>query len=489
MSLTATRPRHDARAAARELPTERLVVAGVAALTAIAFALRFSQIHQSLLGDEVFSYWDIRGRGFGAVLTNVHTGGENSPPLFFLLAWLSAKLGDPTVWLRLPSIVLGSLTVPVIYAIGRETLGRITGLVAATFFAISPFTVYYGTEGRPYATMTFFVTLSTFALLKAVKSRETRWWVLYTASATAAAYSHYTGIFVLLVQGLWSLWRCRDRLRQPLIANAAAAVLYLPWLPQLRGKQLGVIGYLYPLTASNVLKDWPRSLVGYVSASLNQIPTVWGLAVLGLTVIGGLAFVLHRWWRTTPRRLDPGSHLLLLAALALATPVGLLLYSMLFTDLWLPRGLSASIPAAMLVIAALALALPNRVRWVAIGAIAVTLALGTARSFGPDYVREPYRAMAAYVDRVAKPRDSVLVFSFIGQPAIASMVHVPNPVQNATLKTYVDVRHHSYAYLFLDLRIAAALGIKAPHLPWLHLLRTKLYRGSLPTELLVYYRS
>jgi hypothetical protein len=124
----------------------RLIAVG--GLAAVTVFLRFSQIHQSLVGDEVFTYRDIAGRSFQSVLTNVHTGGENSPPLYFVLAWASAKLGDPTVWIRLPSIIAGAAIVPVIYAIGRETVGRAAGLVAAAIFALGPFSFYYGVEAR-----------------------------------------------------------------------------------------------------------------------------------------------------------------------------------------------------------------------------------------------------------------------------------------------------------------------------------------------------
>ena len=57
-------------------------------------------------------------------------------------------------------------------------------------------------------------------------------------------------------------------------ANGLAALLYVPWLPHLRGKELGVIGFLYPLTAANAVKDWIRSLSGYVWASLGKIPAL-----------------------------------------------------------------------------------------------------------------------------------------------------------------------------------------------------------------------
>jgi hypothetical protein len=489
VSLTAARARSDAQPqTGRRLAVEPATLA-VVALTAFAFALRFSQIHQSLLGDEVFTYQDIHGRSFGAVLTTVHTGGENSPPLFFLLAWLTAKLGDATVWIRLPSVVLGAATVPLVYVLGRQTVGRLAGLTGAALFAISPFTVYYGSEARPYATMTFFVALSTVALLRAVETRELPWWTLYVLAAVAAAYTHYTSVFVLVVQGGWSIWRCRDRLRQPLIASAVAAALYLPWLPQLRGKELGVIGGLYPLTAGNVVKDLVRWLVGYVWASLTQIPGTWGLVVIGACLLAGLAAVLARWRRTGSPRPDWAASWLLIVALAVATPVGLLLYSIAATDLWLPRGLSASIPAAMLVIGALLVAVPGRARIVAVGAVLVTLAVGTITSLGPDYVREPYRAMAAYVDQHARPQDRVVVFSFIGQPAIAAMIHRPHPVLSPTGFKYDSVPHGAYLDLFLDDHVAQRLNLRTPHPAGFTLVSHTHYRGSLPTELLVYRRS
>ncbi len=197
---------------------------------------------------------------------------------------------------------------PLVYAIGRETVGRTAALIGAAFFAISPFTVYYGTEARPYATMTFFVALSTLALLRAVATREPRWWILYVVAAGAAAYTHYTSIFVLVVQAAWSIWRCRDRLRPPLIATGVAVLVYLPWLPHLRGKELGVIGGLYPLTAGHVIKDSVRFLAGYAFASLSDIPGGWGLVVIGACVALGVATVLRRWWRCGAEASIPPRH-------------------------------------------------------------------------------------------------------------------------------------------------------------------------------------
>jgi mannosyltransferase len=421
-----SRPR-SAAATVRRLAADRslLILAGLVVFT---FVLRFSQIHQSLYGDEVYTYQDIYGKSFRAVLTNVNTGAENSPPLFFLFAYATAKLGDPTVWIRLPSIVLGAATLVCVFLIGQETIGRRAGLVAAALLAVSPFSFYYGVEARPYATMAFFVAASTWFLLRALDTDRRAYWALFVLASAGAAYSHYTSIFVLAVEGSWALWIRRDRIRAPLTACALAALLYTPWIPNLRGKALAVIGSLQPLTPHNVLIDLMRPIAGYPYAPLSAIPTIPGLIVIFVCALAGGACLLrarlgakvsglaaagsaretgrwpHRFW--------------LLVALALATPVGLLLYSMLFTDLWLARGLYASMPAAVLVLAGLLTAIPRPLNVGAVLLVIGVLVLGTVRAASPSWRRPPLRSIASYIDRSATAADPVTVASPYGAPGI-----------------------------------------------------------------------
>jgi uncharacterized membrane protein len=347
-----------------QLDEARAIPILVVLLSAGVFLLRLSQLHQGLYGDEVWTHQDVVNQGFGAMIRGVHTGAENSPPLFFILAWLSAKLGDPTVLIRLPSLLLGAATIPLLYLVGREIATPRAGLLGAAILGISPFSLYYGVEARPYATMAFFVVLSTWALLRAVDTRRRVWWVVYSLAVVCAAYSHYTSIFALGTQALWSLWVLRDRVREPLVANAISALLYLPWISHIRGKSLAVIASLQPLNAHNVIRDLARVTGGYPYAFPHQIPTIPGLVLLVACGVGGAA-----WWLVRTRipartlrydlrvRLGPRQFLLIL--LTLATPVGLLLYSMLSTDLWLSRGLYASIPYGCLLLACALLA-PRR---------------------------------------------------------------------------------------------------------------------------------
>jgi 4-amino-4-deoxy-L-arabinose transferase-like glycosyltransferase len=140
----------------------RLELPVVAALTVLALGLRLALDDQSVGSDELFTYGYTVDQSFSHVL---EVDNENNPPLFYLLAWLAAKAGDPTFAIRLPSVLLGAATVPVVYALGARTVGRAAGLVAAAIVAIAPFGLFYGTEARAYSALMFFTALSTLALV------------------------------------------------------------------------------------------------------------------------------------------------------------------------------------------------------------------------------------------------------------------------------------------------------------------------------------
>jgi hypothetical protein len=478
---------NERRARTSSLPVDRDLIA-LALVAALAFALRITQLHQSLAGDEVFSYQDVVGRSFGAVLSTVHAGGENSPPLFFLLAWATAKLGDASVWLRLPSVLAGTATVVVVYAIARVSVGRAAGLIAAAIMAVAPFAVFYGIEARPYATMVFLVALSTLALLHALRTRHPAWWTVYTLATAAAAYTHYTAIFLLAAQGAYSLWAARDRLTQPLLANAAVVLLYLPWLPNLRGKALAVIGALYPLTVHRVLGDLLRPFPGHPSAPLSAIPTAVGMIVFALCVLAGAVATAMRARGRSPTVRWPPRGLVLLIVLALATPVGLLAYSLLVTDLWLPRGLSASIPAGALVIGALLTGLPRRWLVVATAAVLAVLLLGTLRSFEPAYARGPFRSIAAQLDRTAPRRDPVALISLVGYLAVQEQFRAPHTIVNTLGALWRHTPVGANAYLVLDDQISRLGRLGTPRHPGFELVSRRHYTGASATVVLVYRR-
>ena len=477
----------------------------VGAITLVAFALRVSQMNQGLYGDEMWTYGDVVGRGLGEAIRTVNTGVENNPPLFFIFAWLCAKLGDPTVWIRLPSLIFATATVPLVYLLGRETVGRRAGLIGAAILAVSPFATFYAVEARPYATMVFFVALSTLALVRAVRTGSVGWWIGYTLAVAAAAYTHYTSIFLLVVQAAWSLWVCRNRLRAPLLASAGAVALYAPWLGHVQGKGLSVFSAIEPLGVTRVLTDLVRPLPGYPYASLKGIPTAPGLVVLALACGSGLVWWLRRIQaaRREAHPVDATSRAeghaaaassrarperLLIALLALATPVGLLLYSLLVTDLWTARGLSASMPAAALVIGFLLAQPPPVARAVAITLVLLTLIAGTVNSFGSTYARPPFREVAAQLDRLAGRGDPILIYPSLSNvsASIRAELHRPHLVIEDRAARWPAQAPRRPAFVVIDELVGRVLHLQWPHPSGFQLIAARSYPGLDPLTVLSY---
>jgi hypothetical protein len=459
----------------------------IGALFVVALVLRATQLHQSLYGDEVLALHDISGHGLIATVHAVRTGAESSPPLFFVLAWFSAKLGDPTVWIRLPSLVLGSLTVPLVYLLGRETLSRGAGLIAAAVMTVSPFANYYGVEARPYATLACLLTLSTWALVRAVRSQRPAWWVLYAVAAAGAAYTHYTAVFVLGVQGLWSLWACRGRWGQPLLAGALALGLYLPWLPEVHGSALGLYGALERFDFTDVGADVLRLIPGDPYAPVTAIPTVGGLILLAVCLSAGLvALVARRRPLAEAGAVDGGPILILL--LAAATPVGLLLYSLVGPDIWDARDLFASAPAVGLVFGLVLSRLSRGLGGVALLAVIAVLVFGLARSVSERWARPPFRAVAAYLDARAPAGDPVVMYPFFLNlsDAVPAQFESPHRLVFGIPHRWPSPPPGGSTWILLEPVLDHALHIPEPRPPGLRLIAVRRYGGLVPFTLLRY---
>ena len=119
--------------------------------------------------------------------------------------------------------------------------------------------IYYSTEARAYGLMMFAVLVSTLAILLALDTGKTRWWIVYAVSACAAFYLHYTCLFVLAVQFAWVLWVHPQARRAVILASLVAAAGVLPWLPGLindwRSPTVGILSALSPFTPFAVRFD------------------------------------------------------------------------------------------------------------------------------------------------------------------------------------------------------------------------------------------
>jgi mannosyltransferase len=405
------------------------MVLAVGALTLLALGLRVAAMDESFFGDELFTHLISTRPDLHAVLAGVRSTLEISPPLFFVIAWLFGKIGDPFVWLRMPSLLAGVATVPLVYVLGARTVGRAAGLAGAALFALSPFAIFYASEARAYALMTLILVLSTLALLRALETNERSWWAAFALLEAAAMYSHYTAVFVLAAQFGWAFLARPGRRRPLFLASAAAAVLFAPWVPLMiddsNAPNQEIIGALEPFGVNTVARNTGRLVDGGPFAPLTDLPGTPAFVMLGLATLiglGGLVFALRRGTRPAL-----AERVVLIGLLAVAAPVGAALYSAGSDDLYVARNLISSLPYLALALGALLTALPRAAAVPALSLAIAALAIGAAGTLEADTQRPAYSEAGAFIEGRARPGDVVLDLNpFPGPPSNALDVHIDN---------------------------------------------------------------
>ena len=123
----------------------------VIGLTGLGLALRIVGLRaKAYWTDEIATVDLVRG-GVGHAMSDL-AHMENTPPLYYVLAWPWAHLfGTSEVGLRSLSTVFSVALIPVAYLIGGQLVGSRVGLVAAALVATNPMLVWYGQEARAYA--------------------------------------------------------------------------------------------------------------------------------------------------------------------------------------------------------------------------------------------------------------------------------------------------------------------------------------------------
>lgn len=394
----------------------------VACLTVLGALLRVAAARQDLFADELATYWIVTEHDLRGVIDTVWSTAEITPPLSFVLSWVTAHIGHSAFWIRLPAFVAGIATIPLVWTLGRRTVGGPAALVAAAVTALSPFTIVYSAEARGYGVLMGLITLSTLALVRALSDNQRRWWCLYALAVALAMYTHYTSVFVIAVQALWALWRHADRRKRIVLANVGAAAMYVPWLTGLRADldspTTGILSAFYPLGFNSTwraLARWSAGLPHDVpGATLADVPgTVPALMLLAAVILGVAGLFLRQAPDPSaePRSgNDEGVGTDLIVLLAVATPIGAFAQSVIGTNVFNTRSLAASWPYLALGVAALVTRAPAR--RAAIPLLVIPFAIAAATMFRPEYVRPEYGVIARFADE----GDAAVVVNAAGFP-------------------------------------------------------------------------
>lgn len=400
-------------------PLPKFFVVSIAIVTVGGLLLRLPSFHDSLFGDEISTYFIVVGHSLSRTLRLVESNQETSPPLYFIVAWLSKGiLGSPAESIRLISLITGTAAIPLTFLLGLWTVGRRAALVGAICMAFSPYMIFYSSEARPFMLMMFLVLLSTLALLCALRTSKLGWWVGYAVFTCGAVYTHYTAVFLLVVQLAWAFWNY-PRARLALVAsNVMAGVGFAPWINGLREDlhAPNFISALAPVNFHDLQTIVETTWIGHPETAIGRLPGELTVALAGAGLVVGVIGLALRARSTGGLQWRLPRQKTLIVLLAIAPAILVALYSWTRTDIFGGPFLIASWPGLALGIGALVTSPEKLLRLTAVVLTIAAFAIGGIKMLGSSAQRPNIDAVTAYINRTGSNGDPIVSLSFFGNP-------------------------------------------------------------------------
>lgn len=140
--------------------------------------------------------------------------GDPHPPGYFYSMWPWTKLfGTEIGTLRLPSVLLGTASVILVFLLAARLFGTWTGLASAALLALNGHQIYWSQMARPYILATFLGLLSTY-LLTGLLQQTRRQRLKEIAYIAVTWMGVFTQIFFwpfLAGQMLYTAWYARRK--------------------------------------------------------------------------------------------------------------------------------------------------------------------------------------------------------------------------------------------------------------------------------------
>lgn len=422
-------------------PTRRLSVAIPVALFVAAVLLRFYQLGaESFWFDEIIMV-HVTNQDTASLLSQLFSSAR--APLYPLLGHLWIQLfGTSEAAVRSLSAVCGSISVPLMFVVGRRLFNEKVGIISAAVMLLSPFQVYYAQEFRYYALTTLIALLSILALVEALDTGKWLTFVLFGLTGVAMFYTHplVAGLFIGAL-GVYALvlfvWQKPTRrlipawlVSQVVIIVGASPTLLLRLLRS--SERAGTAG----ASAESSLVPWwlspppvwepVRTVANFLFLGFRYLP-VAAMVIGGLALVAGLGvFIWRRGWQ--PWRSDVSETLKTIrekpvdwkrnAVLALFWFAGplVLAYILSYTVLptYVERYVSAAAPG-LYVLVALGIVMLGRLipQWLSAGVLALSLIVSLQQYYVQD-IKEQWDEEAAYVAENIQPGDGIAFASNFG---------------------------------------------------------------------------
>lgn len=358
-----------------------LLLAGAVSVRVIRLAA------QGLWFDETYTVFvarlPLREAWAALVADGVH------PPLYYALTRLALVFGESEVTVRLPSVLLGAASVPMLFYLARRWAGERAALFASVLLMLSPLAIWYSREARMYALLGF-IFIACMLTFDVLLERWTAWRALAFILAHLLAYlTHYFALLVPVVELVYLAIRLRSHpgvLIRWIWLQALAAIPLLAWaviLATRPGQYFG-IGWI---PVSRPL-DLLLSAMNFTFGSTAPQPAWQWAALAGCGLVTLLGF-RYAWDSERGKAMT---------ALWAGLPIVITFLASLRRPVYMDRFLVGSLPALLLLIAVGLVSLRGW-RTVATATLLTILFAWSAYRFvyQPGQAKEQWREAAAYL--------------------------------------------------------------------------------------------
>jgi uncharacterized membrane protein len=218
----------------------------LALLTILGTWLRIVGLNKGLWWDEIYFLTVSVRHPLAEILTTYP--GDTQHPLYSVLARLSIVAFGEHAWsLRLPAVVFGVASIPILYLLGVAVATRAEALLAAGLLAVSYHHVWFSQDARGYSALAFWALLSTLFLLRGIRTGRRGPYMAYAVAASLGVFTHLTMMFLVASHLLicaagalpdWGRGLGSQKIRRTLLAflmtGGLSLLFYLPVVMQVQ---------------------------------------------------------------------------------------------------------------------------------------------------------------------------------------------------------------------------------------------------------------
>jgi len=374
-------------------------------------------------------------------LAPVDGGAADIHPLLYyttLNIWMTI-FGQNPVTVRLWSLILGLLTVVMLYAIGNRLFNRSAGLACAFITAVAPFHVQYSQEVRMYSLMGLLLTGVTWCYLQATyKDAEKRWmwWGAFGVLAGLAMHTQQLSAFYLVVIGLVPFFaRNRRNIVGMIFGAGIAFVVYLPWLVNIPSQLQKVNSYYWIVPPDGL--TLLVTLRSFLNVHLDIPPTAGLVALLlGLFLFLFLIIQVVMYIRKPRRQSESDVGSIYFVLWLFVAPISLMWIVSQVQPVYLERGL---LPSALMLYVALGwMFTSSGLPKVIVGVLAViglaSSVIGLYYQYTWDtFPNSPFAETAAFID---ENRDDTDIVFHMSKLSMLPMTYYDRNLPQAYLRDF-----------------------------------------------------